>query len=218
MRGGVPVPSRLGDAQPPHPATAEVIAVWGPAGAPGRTTLAVNLAAELAASGHSVALVDADPYGGAIAPVARPARRGARLRRRRAASPAASALDRVELERIAQRYSRPAGVVRRVHRASSARVAGPSSRASASRPRSERCRALGRVRRARYAASASSATRRLTSDLFAPRRNAATFAALAEADRVVAVGLGRSRRAVALAAGPRRPASTSSSPSASTSS
>lgn len=43
------------------------VAVWGPAGAPGRTTLAVGLAAEIATAGRSVVLVDADPYGGAVA-------------------------------------------------------------------------------------------------------------------------------------------------------
>ena len=44
-----------------------VLAVWGPAGAPGRTTLAVGLAAELARRGCPTTLVDADPYGGAVA-------------------------------------------------------------------------------------------------------------------------------------------------------
>ncbi len=43
-----------------------VVAVWGPAGAPGRTTLAVGLAAEIA-RGHRTILVDADPWGGAVA-------------------------------------------------------------------------------------------------------------------------------------------------------
>ena len=37
-----------------------VVAVWGPAGAPGRTTVAVSLAAELALLGRSALLVDAD--------------------------------------------------------------------------------------------------------------------------------------------------------------
>ncbi len=46
-----------------------LVAVWGPTGAPGRTTLAVNLAAELAALGRSVLLVDADTYGGAVSQV-----------------------------------------------------------------------------------------------------------------------------------------------------
>lgn len=44
-----------------------VIAVWGPGGAPGRTTLAGAVAAELARRGLSTLLVDADPYGGAVA-------------------------------------------------------------------------------------------------------------------------------------------------------
>jgi len=42
-------------------------AVWGPKGAPGRTTVAVNLAFEAAAAGGEVLLVDADTYGGAVA-------------------------------------------------------------------------------------------------------------------------------------------------------
>ncbi|MGH8825303.1 MAG: AAA family ATPase [Jiangellaceae bacterium] len=44
-----------------------LVAVWGPTGAPGRTTLAVNLAAETALLGRTTLLVDADTYGGAIA-------------------------------------------------------------------------------------------------------------------------------------------------------
>ena len=60
---------------PPPPATAtpagRVVAVWGPTGAPGRTTIAINLAAELAEpsarAGRGALLVDADTYGGAVA-------------------------------------------------------------------------------------------------------------------------------------------------------
>lgn len=44
-----------------------VVAVWGPAGAPGRTTLAAAVAAELATRGRRTVLVDADPHGGAVA-------------------------------------------------------------------------------------------------------------------------------------------------------
>jgi MinD-like ATPase involved in chromosome partitioning or flagellar assembly len=47
----------------------KIIAVWGPAGSPGRTTLAANIAGELAAEGKSVLLVDADSYGASIAAV-----------------------------------------------------------------------------------------------------------------------------------------------------
>jgi MinD-like ATPase involved in chromosome partitioning or flagellar assembly len=47
--------------------TGRIVAVWGPTGAPGRSTVAVNLAAELAASGESALLIDADSYGGSVA-------------------------------------------------------------------------------------------------------------------------------------------------------
>jgi len=54
---------------PREPVRGRVIAVWGPAGAPGRTTVAVALAAELARRRLTTVLVDADPYGGAVAPL-----------------------------------------------------------------------------------------------------------------------------------------------------
>ena len=41
--------------------------MWGPTGAPGRTTVAITLADELARLGQSSLLVDADVYGGTIA-------------------------------------------------------------------------------------------------------------------------------------------------------
>lgn len=41
-----------------------LVAVWGPTGAPGRTSVAVGVGAELAELGVSTLLVDADPYGG----------------------------------------------------------------------------------------------------------------------------------------------------------
>jgi MinD-like ATPase involved in chromosome partitioning or flagellar assembly len=44
-----------------------VITVWGPIGAPGRTTIAVTLAAELAASGQDTLLIDADTYASSVA-------------------------------------------------------------------------------------------------------------------------------------------------------
>lgn len=65
-------------ADPPHeiepPAGApdrqepgRLLAVWGPAGAPGRTTVAVGVAAELAHRGLVSFLVDVDGFGGAVA-------------------------------------------------------------------------------------------------------------------------------------------------------
>ncbi|GAB5077702.1 AAA family ATPase [Arthrobacter sp. AD-310] len=57
------------DAVPEGRGTGEVIAVWGPAGSPGRTTIAANVAGELAADGKRVLLVDADSYGASVAAV-----------------------------------------------------------------------------------------------------------------------------------------------------
>jgi Flp pilus assembly CpaE family ATPase len=52
-----------------EPGSGRLVAVWGPTGAPGRTTVAVNVAAELAASGLPTLLADADVYGGVVAQV-----------------------------------------------------------------------------------------------------------------------------------------------------
>jgi MinD-like ATPase involved in chromosome partitioning or flagellar assembly len=49
------------------PAHGSVIAVWGPTGAPGRTSVAVGLASDLARPGVDALLIDADVYGGALA-------------------------------------------------------------------------------------------------------------------------------------------------------
>jgi MinD-like ATPase involved in chromosome partitioning or flagellar assembly len=49
------------------PVAGRVLAVWGAAGAPGRSTVAGAVAAEVARRRRAVLLVDADPYGGAIA-------------------------------------------------------------------------------------------------------------------------------------------------------
>jgi MinD-like ATPase involved in chromosome partitioning or flagellar assembly len=69
-----------GAALPPPPRTAadaagsgserpagRLVAVWGPTGAPGRSSVALGLAAELAELGISALLVDADGYGGVAA-------------------------------------------------------------------------------------------------------------------------------------------------------
>ncbi|WP_263509366.1 CpaE family protein [Actinotalea sp. M2MS4P-6] len=51
----------------PAPRTGRLVAVWGPTGAPGRTTVALGLAEALAE--HDCLLVDADTYGGTVAPM-----------------------------------------------------------------------------------------------------------------------------------------------------
>lgn len=66
-------PAEPGQAAEPAPATVgpgapgRLVAVWGPAGSPGRSTLAANLAGEAALTGVSTLLADADVYGGSLA-------------------------------------------------------------------------------------------------------------------------------------------------------
>ena len=63
---GEGAPASLGAAHA-LPERGLVVAVWGPTGAPGRTTVATTLAAEIASRGSDVLLVDADTYGGCVA-------------------------------------------------------------------------------------------------------------------------------------------------------
>ena len=162
------------------------IVVWGPAGAPGRTTLAIGLAAELAGRGHAVALVDADTYGGTIAPAlglldeAPGFAAACRLA-------GAEALTTAELDRIAQSAPAANGAsmvvltgIGRPHRwpeLSAGRVAAVL----------ERCRRWREVIVVDAGFNLET-DEELSSDLAAPRRNAATIAALRAADEVVAVG------------------------------
>jgi MinD-like ATPase involved in chromosome partitioning or flagellar assembly len=162
-----------------------VIAVWGPAGAPGRTSLAINLAAELAAAGESVALADVDTYSGSIAPAlgmldeAPGFAAACRLA-------GADSLDRSELERIGQRHGSERGgfwVLTGIGRPSrwpelsASRVAGAL----------QACREWVGFTVVDTGFSLERGDE-LSGDLFAPQRNAAGIAALREADRVVAVG------------------------------
>ncbi len=56
-------PEESSESTPPG----RVIAVWGPTGAPGRTTVATGLAVEAARTGLPTLLIDADVYGGVVA-------------------------------------------------------------------------------------------------------------------------------------------------------
>jgi len=163
----------------------QVIAVWGPAGAPGRTSVAIAIAAELAAEGFSVVLADADTHSGAVAPALglldeSPGFAAAcRLA-------GADSLDTAELERIGQRYLSGHGsfwVLTGIGR--------PSRW-----PELSGDRVTDTLRRCRTwvdyvvvdTSSSLESDEEISSDLFAPRRNASTIAALREADRVIAVG------------------------------
>lgn len=67
----MPIPPGAGAPVPTDEPTrrGSVVAIWGPTGAPGRTTLAVTLTDELCRLGAAGLLVDADVYGGTIAAV-----------------------------------------------------------------------------------------------------------------------------------------------------
>ncbi len=52
-----------------QPSRGRLVAVWGPTGAPGRTSVAVTIASELAVRGTPTMLADADVYGGVVAEV-----------------------------------------------------------------------------------------------------------------------------------------------------
>jgi MinD-like ATPase involved in chromosome partitioning or flagellar assembly len=68
-RAALPAP-RTPEPRPERSAgRGRVVAVWGPTGAPGRTTVAVGLADEAARLDVSTLLVDADVYGGVVAQV-----------------------------------------------------------------------------------------------------------------------------------------------------
>jgi MinD-like ATPase involved in chromosome partitioning or flagellar assembly len=63
--GPVDVVPPVSERVPTH--RGRVLAVWGPGGAPGRTSVAVGLATELAWAGQEAFLLDVDPYGGTVA-------------------------------------------------------------------------------------------------------------------------------------------------------
>ncbi len=184
---GAPPDPVAGEAPVPAPAARpnRVIAVWGPAGAPGRTLIATTLAAELAARGLHVCLVDADTYGGTIAPSLGllDEAPGFAAACRLAAS---DALDAAELDRVSVDYGGSTAAFRvltgigRPHRW----------------PELARDRVIGALEQARRWCDVVvvdvgfnlETDEELSSDLLSPRRNAATIAALRTADEVVAVG------------------------------
>lgn len=188
VRGGVVVPLRVGDSARSSGALdrGSVIAVWGPAGAPGRTTLAINIAAEIAAAGHTVALADVDTYSGSIAPSLGMLDEapGFAAACRLAGN---GSLTQSELERIAQRYNSPHGAFWVL-----TGLGSPSRWPELSGDRvTKTIQALRQwvdyvVLDTGFSLESDE---EISSDLFAPRRNAATVSALRQADRVVACGL-----------------------------
>jgi len=163
----------------------EVVAVWGPVGSPGRTTIAVNLAAELAAAGRTVALADVDTHSASIAPTlglldeAPGFAAACRLA-------GANSLTLEQLERIGQRYQSAHGsfwVLTGIGRPSR----WPELSAERVVDTLQECRTWVDYTVVDTGASLEN-DEEISSDLHSPRRNAATIAALREADHVIAVG------------------------------
>ncbi len=69
LRAVLAGPASSGPRTEPRGTTGHLVAVWGPTGAPGRTTVAVTVADELARLGHDTLLADADTYGASVAQV-----------------------------------------------------------------------------------------------------------------------------------------------------
>ena len=183
-----PVPGPVGGpaAEVPEGSGAgQIIAVWGPAGSPGRTMLAANMAAELAAEGKSVLLVDADSYGASVAAMLGLLDESAGL------AQACRLADQGLLD--AETLLRVAAPV--VTRMGSFRVLTGITRAD--RWTELRAAALSLVlARARQVADVTvvdtgfclESDEELSFDTMAPRRNAATLRSLELADTVFAVG------------------------------
>jgi MinD-like ATPase involved in chromosome partitioning or flagellar assembly len=165
-----------------EPGAGRLLAVWGPTGAPGRTTLAVNLAAELAGLGQPTLLVDADTYGGVVAQVLGLLDEAPGLA---AAARAAGGgrLDLPALARHARRLTPQLRILTGVARADR----WPELRASALEVVLEQARSLAAWTVADCGFCLEQ-DEELSFDTAAPRRNAATLVTLAAADVVVAVG------------------------------
>ncbi|WP_285319970.1 P-loop NTPase [Pseudarthrobacter sp. lyk4-40-TYG-27] len=177
-----PVEPRPG---PENAGTGKIIAVWGPAGSPGRTTVAANIAGEMAADGREVLLVDADTYGASVAAVLGLLDESAGLAQAcRLADQ--GALDADALRKVASTVATASGTFK---------VLTGITRAD--RWTELRATALALVlERARHMADVVvvdtgfclEADEELSFDTMAPRRNAATLCPLEVADTVYAVG------------------------------
>lgn len=160
----------------------QVIAVWGGSGAPGRSVLALGLSAELARLRQATLLIDADVFGGAVAPMLGMLDESSGLL---AAARAANvgALDAESLARHARRVN-------------------PALRVLTGLPRADRwtevkpalLRHVIDIARSVCAFTvidcgfSVEVDEEISYDVAAPRRNGATLEALENADTVVVVG------------------------------
>ena len=168
----------------PQDSVGTIIAVWGPAGAPGRSVVALNLASELARLGQPTVLVDADTYGGCIAQSLSLLDEAPGLA---AATRAADqgTLDLAALARLAPEVSAGLRVLTGIPKAER----WPELRAAALEHVLSLTRRLARFTVIDCGFSLED-DEELSYDTLAPRRNAATLTSLAVADQVLAIGAG----------------------------
>ncbi len=159
-----------------------IVAVWGPTGSPGRSTVALGLSSELAATGVPTLLVDADVYGGTIAQMLGMLDESSGL---------------LAAARAANTGSLTPGVLAR-----HARVVSPDLRVLSGLPRADRwtevkavlLRNILQVARSLAAVTVVDCgfnlefDEEISYDTTAPRRNGATWEALDQADTVLVVG------------------------------
>jgi len=166
----------------PDPRPGRVVAVWGPTGAPGRTTLAVGLADEAARFGVPTVLVDADVYGGVVAQVlglldeAPGLAAAARLA-------AHGTLDLTAMQRLSLTVSPRLRVLTGISRAER----WPELAATSVEQVLALCREAAPLTVVDCGFCLEQ-DEELSYDVAAPRRNGATLAVLADADVVLAVG------------------------------
>ncbi|MBD7957183.1 P-loop NTPase [Microbacterium sp. Sa4CUA7] len=172
---GPPVP------EPAPPRSGRVIAVWGPTGAPGRSTVAVELAVELARDGRHVGLVDADTHAPSLALALGIADEGPGFA---AACRQAEhdTLTPAELSRVSVPLDRGVEVLTGLNR--------PGRWPELSEQRVTAALGVCRTWADETVVDVAASLERdeeIVSDLSGPRRNAATLAAVRSADLVVAV-------------------------------
>jgi MinD-like ATPase involved in chromosome partitioning or flagellar assembly len=175
-------PSDAAPSLPTGTQRGSVVAVWGPTGAPGRTTVAVTLADELARLGCGSLLVDADVYGGVVAAVLGllDESPGLAAACRHAAS---SRLDPPALAALCWQVTPTLRVLTGIPRAER----WPELRATAVASVLGAARSLADFTVIDCGFSLES-DEELSYDTLAPRRNGATLAILDAADVVIAVG------------------------------
>jgi MinD-like ATPase involved in chromosome partitioning or flagellar assembly len=177
----IPPARRAGGAGEPRP-RGVLVAVWGPGGAPGRTTVAVALAAELAAAGQEALLVDADTHGASVAQSLGLLDESAGI----AAAARAANQGTLDLPKLAA-LAPPVAEGLRVLTGLPQPRRWPELRATALDVVWQRARELA-TWTVIDAGFGLEADEELMFDTAAPRRHGATLCALAAADLVVAVG------------------------------